>query len=808
MSWIPMAFVPVVFLARSYLTVVVLALGLAMAGCDNGEEQEAAFMQAGFDHVRQGNLEKAALDFKSALQINPKQLEALYQLALIDEQHRELRAAFHKLRVVHQEKPRHIGALVKLGQLYLFGGDNEKAETFADKLLELEPLNSDALALRGAVLLRQRALQAAKEHGERALEINPKNIGAISLLAGYYHEIGNEAGAFAVVARGLAAQPTDINLRLLKLKLLLDQDAPFQAIRAINEELITLQPNNHEHRLRLAKQYVARGELAAAETVLRSAIQDKPQDEDLKSYLINFLVHQRDMKQAIEEAKQFALATPDNFRIRFDLAGLYLQSEANNEAESVYLDIIAKDQDGPSTLAAKVALAQIRLAENRADQATAYLDDVFSQDPRHRDALLLRANMAMIDGNFGAAITDLRVVLGDSPQSKPALQMLATAFMRTGDLELAAEYLWLLSDADPGNSTARIQLAEMVLRQGNINTAENILENVLERSPGLIAGLRLLAEIHLARGKGAAAIETAHELGRAGATDDSVQFLLGRGHMLVNQNEEALRAFKQANRLAPEVLDYMAAAMSVLVAQQDWERAEQWASELIEGNPSAAGYFVRGELLAYRGRRKEAVSDYQTAIQRRPGWAAPSLRLGAIYLANGALDAAIATYRTALETTTRKTKLEFALAMAFTRKGAISDAIQTYSAVLQREHDQDVAANNLAVLVADFRHDNKQDLDLALRYALRFQTSEKAAYLDTLGWVYTRLENRNQALIYLKRAAELDPDNPQILYHLGATQFWNGQVDQAETSLSKALKSGQSYTGKELAASILANIKR
>ena len=104
-------------------------------------------------------------------------------------------------------------------------------------------------------------------------------------------------------------------------------------------------------------------------------------------------------------------------------------------------------------------------------------------------------------------------------------------------------------------------------------------------------------------------------------------------------------------------------------------------------------------------------------------------------------------------------------------------------------------ANNLAALIADFAYHDNSQLKLALTLASAFAASENPYFLDTLGWVYFRAGNFQQALSYLEQSVAKVPNAPQMQFHLGMTYRALGQTGKAREALEQALVEGAEYPG-------------
>jgi len=97
------------------------------------------------------------------------------------------------------------------------------------------------------------------------------------------------------------------------------------------------------------------------------------------------------------------------------------------------------------------------------------------------------------------------------------------------------------------------------------------------------------------------------------------------------------------------------------------------------------------------------------------------------------------------------------------------------------------ALNNLAWMLQD------QNPTEALDYAQRaFQIKpEDAAVADTLGWLLIKKRDLFHGVEMLQRAVSLDPDNPEIRYHLASAFHEQRDNERARKELQIVLANGQ-----------------
>ena len=127
----------------------------------------------------------------------------------------------------------------------------------------------------------------------------------------------------------------------------------------------------------------------------------------------------------------------------------------------------------------------------------------------------------------------------------------------------------------------------------------------------------------------------------------------------------------------------------------------------------------------------------------------------------------------------------------------IRDRLETYNRMLELNPDSELAANNVAAIIADHRYEDREALERARRLAEGLADSRNPLYLDTLGWVLYRMGDYNRAEVYLREAVDQAPGVAALHYHLGAVLAAADKPDQAREQLDLALGGGAEFGGIE-----------
>ena len=781
-------------------------MALVLAACDGADEREANHRLRGKELFEQGELTKAKLEFRNALQIKPTSVEAIYYLGQIAEAENDLSTATTAYRQVVEQDAKHVPAQLKLGQFYLIAQDQENALKKAHIVLELEPRNADARALQAAIYNLQGLPEQAEAEAREALAVDATNIGAISVLAGLRAKQERVDDALTVIADGLKLNPQSEGLRQVRLQILIDAKRMVDAEDAY-AELVNVAPTKHRYKINYARLLISEGKIDEAETMLRRAGEANPDDKNLKMLLVAFLAEKRGWSAAIDELKTLSTQDPSEPSYRFRLADFYVANGAPDEARAILQDVIGKEGTSPLGLAARASLARIMLNGGKAEEATELVAAVLKADPRSPEALLLRASMAAERQDTQAAIADLRTILRDQPNSAPALSLLARTYLSTGESELAVDAYRSLLVVAPSDVGARLALVNQLRTLDRNDEALEELEFALKLAPDSVAALKAKALMMIEQGN----LALAENLGAGALAQQGGEpignLVLGLVALARKDNPKAIEQLTASVNATPRPDEALPALIEAHKAAGRTDEAERVLADLIAKEPdNGTALVLRADIQFTLGDAASAESTLREAIASGGAWPVPYLKLGSLYQKQTRHEAALKIYEDGL--TRSPTNLDLLLRSALTHEtlGQYEAARTAYEAVLTQRSDHRVASNNLANLIVDVWPTDPALMDQARRLAEPFRYSSEAALLDTLGWIQLRIGNTQDAIQLIERATSIASDDQQIRYHLGLAYRAQGDLVRAKVELEKAVAGTPNYRGVENARNTLATI--
>jgi tetratricopeptide (TPR) repeat protein len=723
----------------------------------------------------QGNLAKAKLQFKNVLQINPRDSRAWYMLGQIEEAEGNGPGAYDAYARAVEFEPGHQEARIRKGILALGNNDPESALVEAQAVLETQPRDPAALALRAAVSQHQGNLEEAATDALAALSERPEHREALAVLAGTRMQQGRGAEAEALLEEAVQAHPDDGDLKLT-LASVYEELGKTDDVQRVLRNLVEQEPEVFSHRALLAKVFAGAGDLDSAEQVLRQAIAADPSDLERKRALATFLADTKGVGAAALELQGWIDSSPDDYALRFELAERCRDAKDVERLDEALRAIIERDPSGPAGTKARGQLAALALARGEPDAALTLAQETLARDSQNADALMVRAAKGLERGDADQAVIDLRMLLRNDPSSAGALRLLAEAHLARGERALAQEALQKAIDSASVDPAAYLRLAALHEGEGEVSSALGLLERLLAQIPRDAATEAALAQIKLDDADAAALERASDEVLKAQPGNPRARYIKGLVLRDRGDLEASIEQLQSAVRDDPGS-EPLVALVRVQISLGRLNEADAQIRRELESHP---GNTVALELLRdlYLAKTKGPVRPRQQPQGRPSAWAgdANELAYQRLILHEGLL------YQDA---------------------GDISAAIQAYEGMLARYPETPVAANNLAMLLVDHRMADPQSLARARALSAVLEASSEPAFLATAGWVHYRSGDYERAAKLLERAVALERSDPEHQYHLGMVYLKIGRTDEGKALLSSAAASDRPFLGLQDAHSAL-----
>ncbi len=786
-------------------TISILLLILILAGCGGAEDKKASYFEKAQQSYDTGDYDKARIELQNVLQIDPKDIPARYLLGQVMEKLQDFRAAAGQYNAILEQDDTHLRSNIRLGQFYLLAKDINKAKELADRALTLVPGDSEALAFRGSIHLAQENFQLAHQDAESALESDPENINAILLKSTALNRMNLNNEAISVLTTAQKQFPDNSLLTNSLANIFAERKQFAQAA----EQMTRLIDNNPEalfNYLRLSEIYFAAGEKDKSESTLRNAAKQFPDNNQVKFAIVKLIAEEQGQQAAIDELKAFISSNPDNYVLQFELARIYQTTGKPDEAIAIYEKVIANEQLQPDGLRSRVLLADLYTRIGKNDLAEPLLAEVLAESQNDQAALALRGQLSLQKKDYVAAIADFRAAMRDQPNSITLSRYLANAHFLNNEADLARDTIKRAINLNKTDLSLRQDLIRLLAVENDIDGVTEQLNDVLQFAPDNIAAMQALFRINAAEKNWQALTNITNQMKASNPDKPIGYYYAGMLSIAQDKPEDSISEFEKANQLAPNAVEPVTQLVRTYLGLKQTDKALAKLNSILEQNPdSVFAQNLKGEVFLSENNLDKASAAFTKAIEINKEFYLPYRNLARIYISEKKNKQAIEVYRQGIDATGNATVLVSDLARFYEVNGETDNAIQLYEDLLLKEPENQLAINNLAMLLIDYKGD-EASLSRAETLAEKLAGNDNPAYLDTIGWLKYKQGEYLEAVSLLEKAVAAAPDNAGLNYHLGMAYFKAGQQEAAKQALIVATKEGENYLGINEAQDTLKNL--
>ena len=734
----------------SRTTIVCFSLfAIASAGCSgNVEKAKRDYLARGSQYVKEKNYDAAVIEYRNAIQKDPRFAEAYRQLAAAYLMRGDGANGLRTAVTAADLAPDNADAQIEAGNLLLLAGKFADAHARAEKALAKNPQSPQARVLQGNAAAGLKDIDTAIKEFEEAIRLDPSQPTSYTSLGALRATKGNRAEA----------------------------EQAFQ-------QAVTRDPKSVIARLALAQFYWSGNRLEDAERTMKDALAFAPRDERANAALAVFYRYTGRSPKA-EQYMRVAADVNQSPRLIISLADYYIAEKRIPDAVPLLERVSADPQFG---VTARMRLATVARMQGHLEEAMRTIEQALTINPKSSIALSLKSDFLRQDHKLDEALTAADAAVAADRSSAQAQLVRGRALAAKGSPTKAEEAFNEVLRLNPRAAVAQIELSRLSLSSGALESSVTLAAQAAAADPG-----NLLARLTLARGFGAkgdyakaqAVLELAlREAPQAAAVHAQMGSVLAQKH----DNAGARAAFDRALELDPFQLEAVGGLTTLDFAVERRKEAVARLDGLVERAPKNPG------LLLIAASAHGAVNDLGRAetlllqtIEIDPGAMPAYSLLGKIYLKQNRMDSARAQFEKLANSQERPVGPLTIVGMIDQAQNRTAEAKQVFERVLKLDAQAGVAANNLAWISAE----GGGNLDLALQLAQTAKTAmpSQAEVHDTLGWIYYKKDQPALAIEALRRSVELNPRSAVAIYHLGLAYEKSGDRKQARQMLEQYLR--------------------
>jgi len=559
----------------------------------------------------------------------------------------------------------------------------------------------------------------------------------------------------------------------------------------------------------LAELYAKTGRIADAVTEAREIVKRDPNNLDARKLLgriylrslgdVNSGTQSQEMlKLAIEQYEQMVRIQPGDIENHLLLGRLYRLDNDLLKAENEFKTAVKLKPDSEEAV---INLAYLYNEEGDSKRAA----DVLASVPESARSAKLYSVLGFTyeqQKDYKHAVQAYKQAVDLDHDNLDAMRGLAQNLLNDGQSDAALEQYRQIAEADPQDAQALLRMAEIQRRKGQYDKALASLNKADAQVQDSVEVPYNRALIYEAQGKFDEAakildgmLQKNEKPGGAytsGEKNNRALFLdrLGNIYKQQQKTQLAVDTFRRMLALGPE--PSRSGYQEIIDTYRDakmWPQAADAAREAVKKMPDDRELkMVLAQQEADSGHADAAVAQVKSLLK---GTAEDR----AIYIGLAQIDSRLKRYKEAEEAVAEAQKLAakpeekqyatFVAGSIYERQKKYEQAEEAFKKVIAEDANNAVALNYLGYMLAD----RGVRLEEALNYIKKAVEidPQNGAYLDSLGWAYYKLGNYDLAEENLRKAVARISNDATIHQHLGDLYQKTGRLKLAAAHWERAL---------------------
>ncbi|MGH7662522.1 MAG: tetratricopeptide repeat protein [Vulcanimicrobiaceae bacterium] len=344
--------------------------------------------------------------------------------------------AIPKLQAQLKANPNDREALLKITQYYIQIARPDLALQTAQRLQQLGVKTGQIYYLSGYSNMMMNRLPQATADLESASNLEPTNIGVLSLLADIYLKENRVADAERVAKRGLTFNKND-KAAYEAYGTVLEAESKFDEARQQYEAAAKIDPKDVQPLLLEARSYVRQNAIALAASAYDRALTLEPNNIDALTGKAEILAQEHDVKDAIPAYEKLRSAMPgtdDKASVLVEEARMYATEKMDDQALATYKSAL---QQYPDTQIVHVAYGDYFASKNDMTNAVAQWQAGLGKNRDNRDALGRLGSYYAEQKDWNTSLDYLKRLTEISPTDPRAWSMLGGTYAGKNDWQPA-----------------------------------------------------------------------------------------------------------------------------------------------------------------------------------------------------------------------------------------------------------------------------------------------------------------------------------------------------------------------------------
>jgi tetratricopeptide (TPR) repeat protein len=707
---------------------ILLVIGAAyFAGCSSDPNQrKLRYVESGVKYFGNHKYQEAIIQFRNAVQIDPKFGAAHYQLARAYLAVGNSAAAYREFNETVGLDPANLDAKLNLAKLLIGSQQYQEAQTIAQTVIQADPGNARAHTILGEKYMLTHDLPNALAELRKAMELDPQRVEGYAAVGSVYLAQGKAEEAEAAYKKAIEVNPKSVQAQMALGEFFFSQRKMAQAEAAIRAAC-SLDARGVLPRLFLGRIYVLTGQLTEAEDLYAKLKALAPDDPRAYQALGIFYLSTGQKEKAVSEFESLASSKPLDNSVTAYLIETLLDLNRAKEAAPMAQKALSANGDTPRIL---VASGRILASEGKYQEAVERLEKAVKLTPDSANAHYFLGMAQKGAGLVDLAKASFAQALKLSPQMSQAAAAMAGLDVRNGNQSDALQMADKALATNPGSASGHLEKARALLAKGDIQHGEQEIQEALRNDPVLLPALATLLKLSVSRGNTPEVIQRISGLVQQHPENAGLNFLQALGYFSLKDLDRADASLRRALALDPGTPDAYTLLANIDFARGATEKAESDLRRAIITHPrTVSNYVALGTQFEKEKKWEEARKLFEKAHDIDPGSPYVSAELAFLYIEHGGdVNVAVSLAQMAKQKMPESPMTADALGWAYFKLGSTDLAIAQLKESTMKNPDNPVYQFHLgmAYMSAHRMEMAARSLRMALKEDPNFPSAEKA----------------------------------------------------------------------------------
>ena len=515
-----------------------------------------------------------------------------------------------------------------------------------------------------------------------------------------------------------------------------------------------------ERYLRMANQFYDAGRYDEAEIEYGKVLQLDRRNAQAIGRLGMIYFDEGRFQQALPLLMVGSKLEETNLDVRLSLGRIYLAAGKLKEAQDAAGYVLDRRPDDEL---APILLAEIAATPQEMEAVRQRLEHLSPPASKRAPIEVALGNLLVRQGDFKGADAAFKRASSIDPKYSPLYSGLGRLYLAQKDVKQAEQAFKMAADLSPARSPRRLQYAQFEIQNGNLEAGKKAYEEITQKTPDYVPAWMGLADIAASQRK----------------FDESASYL------------------KNILARDPQNFDALLLDARIKLAKGDIDKAK---AEL----ESLAGIYTNSPqiycqlALAYLSdnETERAINSFNQALAKDPHFAEATLALAELRIRKGDPSAAIVSLKRLAQEQPKLAKAQLLLADAYRAQGNLDDALKVYQQLAEQYPESPEGPLLMGLVLA--QQGRKEDARRAFGKALEAAPNYLPA-LEQLVNLDLQDKEYSTAFQRAEKQAERNPKAPEPLLLEAKVHLAQGNTNQAEGSLLKAIELQPDFRGAYLA---------